>query len=145
MSIALDPLYLQAPGVVCAAGRDLDELRDAVFAAAPSGVAVNHAVWPGHALHLGAVRAVCEQGRQRRRVCAGAERLFHTHEERTDSVGGLRRGRRRPPRHHDDEAPHAGSHGDGPGPTDRQSWLTPDSRPQRTGGPNLAWDDVTGW
>lgn len=57
MSIALDPLYLQAPGVVCAAGRDLDELRDAVFAAAPSGVAVNDAVWPGHALHLGAVRA----------------------------------------------------------------------------------------
>ena len=57
MSIALDPLYLQAPGVVCAAGHDLDELRDAVFATAPSGVAVNDAVWPGHALHLGAVRA----------------------------------------------------------------------------------------
>lgn len=50
-------LYLQAPGVVCAAGADLAALRDAVFAAEPSGVALNGSVWPGHALHLGAVRA----------------------------------------------------------------------------------------
>lgn len=50
-------LYLQAPGVVCAAGHDLASLREAVFADQPSGVAVNAAVWPGHELHLGAVRA----------------------------------------------------------------------------------------
>lgn len=50
-------LYLSSPGVVCAAGADLGELREAVFAAAPRGVALNEAVWPGHALHLGAVTA----------------------------------------------------------------------------------------
>lgn len=50
-------LYLQPPGVICAAGHDLTALRDAVFAAEPSGVAANGAVWPGHELHLGAVRA----------------------------------------------------------------------------------------
>lgn len=47
-------LYLSPPGVVCAAGPDLDYLRDAVFAATPGGVALNDSVWPGHALHLGA-------------------------------------------------------------------------------------------
>ncbi|WP_431256342.1 beta-ketoacyl-ACP synthase [Roseateles chitinivorans] len=51
-----DALYLHPPGVICAAGHTLDELREAVFAAAPSGVAENTTVWPGHALHLGAVR-----------------------------------------------------------------------------------------
>jgi 3-oxoacyl-[acyl-carrier-protein] synthase-1 len=50
-------LYLQAPGVVCAAGSDVTALRDAVFSSEVSGVAVNDAVWPGHALHLGAVHA----------------------------------------------------------------------------------------
>jgi 3-oxoacyl-[acyl-carrier-protein] synthase-1 len=47
--------YLQAPGVLCAAGADLAALRVAVFAAEPSGVHETAAVWPGHALHLGAV------------------------------------------------------------------------------------------
>jgi len=50
-------IYLQPPGVICAAGQDLAELRDAVFADAPGGVALNGTVWPGHELHLGAVRA----------------------------------------------------------------------------------------
>lgn len=50
-------LYLSAPGVVCATGPDLAALREAVFAATPSGVALNETVWPGHALHLGAVTA----------------------------------------------------------------------------------------
>ncbi len=50
-------LYLQPPGVICAAGHDLAALRDAVFAGEPSGVAANGAVWPGHELHLGAVHA----------------------------------------------------------------------------------------
>jgi 3-oxoacyl-[acyl-carrier-protein] synthase I len=49
-------LYLQPPGVICAAGDDLAALRDAVFAGEPGGVAANGAVWPGHELHLGAVR-----------------------------------------------------------------------------------------
>jgi 3-oxoacyl-[acyl-carrier-protein] synthase I len=49
-------LYLQAPGLICAAGHDLAELREAVFADQPSGVAANGTVWPGHELHLGAVR-----------------------------------------------------------------------------------------
>lgn len=49
--------YLQPPGVTCAAGHDLAALRDAVFAVRPGGVAVNGTVWPGHALHLGAVRS----------------------------------------------------------------------------------------
>lgn len=53
----MSPVYLHAPGVVCAAGYSLAALRDAVFAALPSGVAENTTVWPGHALHLGAVRA----------------------------------------------------------------------------------------
>lgn len=48
-------LYLQAPGVICAAGADLPALRDAVFASEPGGVALNGTVWPGHELHLGAV------------------------------------------------------------------------------------------
>ncbi|MFG6489676.1 beta-ketoacyl-ACP synthase [Roseateles sp. BYS78W] len=50
-------LYLQAPGVICAAGHNLAALREAVFADQPCGVAANGAVWPGHELHLGAVRA----------------------------------------------------------------------------------------
>lgn len=50
-------VYLQAPGVVCAAGHDLAALREAVFADQPSGVASNGAVWPGHELHLGSVHA----------------------------------------------------------------------------------------
>lgn len=50
-------VYLQAPGVVCAAGQDLAALREAIFAATPSGVTANAAVWPGHELHLGAVSA----------------------------------------------------------------------------------------
>ena len=50
-------VYLHPPGVICAAGRDLAELREAVFAEEPSGVAANGSVWPGHELHLGAVRA----------------------------------------------------------------------------------------
>ena len=50
-------IYLQPPGVICAAGHHLAALRDAVFADTPSGVTVNGAVWPGHALHLGAVQA----------------------------------------------------------------------------------------
>lgn len=49
-------IYLQPPGVICAAGHDLATLRDAVFADAPGGVALNDRVWPGHELHLGAVR-----------------------------------------------------------------------------------------
>jgi len=49
-------LYLQAPGVICAAGQGLAALRDAVFAAEPGGVAANSSVWPGHEPHLGAVR-----------------------------------------------------------------------------------------
>lgn len=49
--------FLQPPGVVCAAGADLAALREAVFAAQPSGVAANGTVWPGHELHLGAVSA----------------------------------------------------------------------------------------
>ncbi len=52
-----DILYLHAPGVVCAAGADLDSLRTAVWASQPSGVALNTSVWPGHAVHLGAVQA----------------------------------------------------------------------------------------
>jgi 3-oxoacyl-[acyl-carrier-protein] synthase-1 len=48
--------YLQAPGVICAAGRDLAALRDTVFARQPGGVAANRTVWPGHELHLGAVQ-----------------------------------------------------------------------------------------
>ncbi|MDI4635502.1 beta-ketoacyl-ACP synthase [Pelomonas sp. V22] len=48
-------LYLSPPGVVCATGPDLAALRAAVFASAPSGVALNDVVWPGHSLHLGAV------------------------------------------------------------------------------------------
>ncbi|MDR7332792.1 beta-ketoacyl-ACP synthase [Roseateles asaccharophilus] len=50
-------LYLQAPGVICAAGAGLAALRDAVFASEPGGVALNGAVWPEHQLHLGAVHA----------------------------------------------------------------------------------------
>lgn len=50
-------LYLHPPGVVCAAGHDLAALREAVFAAEPGGLAANASVWPGHELHLGAVRA----------------------------------------------------------------------------------------
>lgn len=50
-------LYLQAPGVVCAAGHDLAALREAVFADQPSGVASNGFVWTGRELYLGAVRA----------------------------------------------------------------------------------------
>jgi len=50
-------VYLHPPGVVCAAGHDLAALREAVFAGQPSGVAINGDVWPGHELHLGAVRA----------------------------------------------------------------------------------------
>lgn len=50
-------LYLQPPGVICAAGADLAALRDAVFAEEPGGVATNDTVWSGHELHLGAVRA----------------------------------------------------------------------------------------
>ena len=50
-------VYLHPPGVICAAGHDLAELREAVFAGQPSGVAINGDVWPGHELHLGAVRA----------------------------------------------------------------------------------------
>ncbi|MDR7269606.1 3-oxoacyl-[acyl-carrier-protein] synthase-1 [Pelomonas saccharophila] len=50
-------IYLQPPGVICAAGHDLAALRDAVFADAPGGVAANASVWPGHELHLGAVRS----------------------------------------------------------------------------------------
>ncbi len=50
-------IYLQVPGVICAAGHDLAALRDAVFASEPGGVALNGTVWPGHELHLGAVRA----------------------------------------------------------------------------------------
>jgi 3-oxoacyl-[acyl-carrier-protein] synthase-1 len=50
-------LYLSPPGVMCAAGSDLGQLRDAVIADTPGGVALNEAVWPGHALHLGAVTA----------------------------------------------------------------------------------------
>jgi 3-oxoacyl-[acyl-carrier-protein] synthase I len=50
-------MYLQPPGVICAAGHDLGALRDAVFADAPGGVALNGKIWPGHELHLGAVRA----------------------------------------------------------------------------------------
>lgn len=52
-----DILYLHRPGVICAAGTDLDTLRTAVFAPTPSGVAENSTVWPGHAVHLGAVYA----------------------------------------------------------------------------------------
>lgn len=52
-----DAVYLHAPGVICAAGHDLAALCEAVFADAPRGVAENDTVWPGHALHLGAVRA----------------------------------------------------------------------------------------
>lgn len=48
-------LYLSSPGVICAAGQDLAALREAVFADAPTGVALNGSVWPGHELHLGAV------------------------------------------------------------------------------------------
>ena len=48
--------YVQAPGVVCAAGWGLPALSEAVFAPTPSGVAENERVWPGHTLHLGAVR-----------------------------------------------------------------------------------------
>ncbi|MBY0469313.1 MAG: hypothetical protein K2Q07_10085 [Burkholderiaceae bacterium] len=48
--------YLQPPGVICAAGHDLAALREAVFAGEPGGVAVNGEVWPGHELHLGAVK-----------------------------------------------------------------------------------------
>ena len=51
-------VYLQSPGVICAAGHDLAALRDAVFAGEPGGVAANGVVWPGHELHLGAVQAV---------------------------------------------------------------------------------------
>jgi 3-oxoacyl-[acyl-carrier-protein] synthase-1 len=51
-----DPLYLHTPGVICAAGADLAALRTAVFAPTPSGVTENTTVWPGHAVHLGAVR-----------------------------------------------------------------------------------------
>ncbi len=50
-------LYLSQPGVVCAAGRDLPALSAAVFESRPSGVALNEAVWPGRALHLGSVHA----------------------------------------------------------------------------------------
>lgn len=50
-------IYLQPPGVICVAGPDLASLRDAVFAGEPGGVALNDTVWPGHALHLGAVQA----------------------------------------------------------------------------------------
>lgn len=49
-------IYLQPPGVICAAGHDLAALRDAIFASEPGGVALNGSVWPGHDLHLGAVR-----------------------------------------------------------------------------------------
>jgi 3-oxoacyl-[acyl-carrier-protein] synthase I len=50
-------IYLQPPGVICAAGHELESLRAAVFADAPGGVALNGRVWPGHELHLGAVRS----------------------------------------------------------------------------------------
>lgn len=50
-------IYLQPPGVICAAGPDLASLRDAVFAGEPGGVALNDTVWQGHALHLGSVQA----------------------------------------------------------------------------------------
>ena len=40
-------MYLQPPGVICAAGHDLGALRDAVFADAPGGVALNGKIWPG--------------------------------------------------------------------------------------------------
>ena len=50
-------IYLQPPGVICAAGHDLAALRDAVFASEPAGVSVNGTVLPGHELHLGAVHA----------------------------------------------------------------------------------------
>ncbi|SEL71358.1 3-oxoacyl-[acyl-carrier-protein] synthase-1 [Roseateles sp. YR242] len=52
-----DAVYLHAPGVICAAGASLHELREAVFAPRLSGVAMNTSVWPGHAVHLGAVGA----------------------------------------------------------------------------------------
>ncbi|MFG6441897.1 beta-ketoacyl-ACP synthase [Roseateles sp. LKC17W] len=50
-------VYLHPPGVICAAGHDLAELREAVFADQPGGVSVNDTVWPGHELHLGVVHA----------------------------------------------------------------------------------------
>jgi 3-oxoacyl-[acyl-carrier-protein] synthase-1 len=53
----VNDVYLQSPGVICAAGHDLASLRDAVFASQPCGVAMNGSVWSGHELHLGAVRA----------------------------------------------------------------------------------------
>jgi 3-oxoacyl-[acyl-carrier-protein] synthase-1 len=53
----MSAVYLQPPGVVCAAGADLAALREAVFAAEPCGVAEHAHVWPGHALQLGAVRS----------------------------------------------------------------------------------------
>ena len=46
----------------------------------------------------GAVGAIVEQRRERRRVATGRERLLHAHEECADSVGWLRRGGRRPTR-----------------------------------------------
>jgi len=50
------PYFLNALGVVCAAGAGQAALREALWAEAPGGVAEHSEVWPGHALHLGAVR-----------------------------------------------------------------------------------------
>lgn len=48
-------IHLNAMGVICAAATDAAGLRRAVAAIEPCGVASNDRVWPGHALHLGAV------------------------------------------------------------------------------------------
>jgi len=50
-------VFLNALGVICSAGEGQDVLRQSLWAEVPGGVAERREVWPGHALHLGAVRA----------------------------------------------------------------------------------------
>ncbi|WP_157461872.1 beta-ketoacyl-ACP synthase [Chitinimonas koreensis] len=50
-------IYLNRLGLVCALGAGVDEVRAALFAEAPSGVAPLAGLLPGRTLHLGAVTA----------------------------------------------------------------------------------------
>ena len=49
--------YLQAPGVVCAAGVGRETLRSALWADTATGVCLDAQTWPGHPLFLGRVLA----------------------------------------------------------------------------------------
>ncbi len=51
----MSPVFLNAMGVVCAAGRGNAALREAIFATAPSGIAESDQYTPGHPLHIGRI------------------------------------------------------------------------------------------